>query len=125
MTEHKNILSILWEEKGIPQLAASRLQRWTTILSGSNYTLKYKTEISISNADCLSQLRLWKWLFEIRKFIVFTDLVESPLTSLDVKNEPAKNPVVSIVIHHVQFGWSMELKLWAWPLALIKLVKWK
>ena len=53
VTDHKPLLGILSEEKGILQLAAFRLQRWVIILSGYNYTLKYKTGTSNSNADCL------------------------------------------------------------------------
>ena len=39
------------------------------------------------------------------------DLVESSVTSLDVKNESAKEPVISRVLHYVQFGWPMEKTL--------------
>ena len=49
VTDHKPLLSILWEEKGIAQSAASRLKRWAIISSGYNYTLKYETEASNSN----------------------------------------------------------------------------
>ena len=59
VTDDKPLLSILWEEKGIAQSAASRLQRWAIIFSGYNYNLKCKTEASNSNVDCLSRLRLW------------------------------------------------------------------
>ena len=55
VTDHKPLLRILSEEKGIPQLDASRLQRWTILLLGYNHTLKYKTGTSNSNADCLSR----------------------------------------------------------------------
>lgn len=55
MTYHKILLGILSEEKAVPQLAASTLQKWAIILSGYNYTLKYKTERSNTSAGCLSR----------------------------------------------------------------------
>lgn len=44
MTYHKILLGILSEEKAVPQLAASTLQKWAIILSGYNYTLNTKQE---------------------------------------------------------------------------------
>ena len=55
VADHKPLQGILTEEKRIPQLAALRLQRWAVILSGYNYTLKYKTERSNTSAGCLSR----------------------------------------------------------------------
>lgn len=39
ITDHKPLLSILGPKKGIPQLAAARLQRWTYLLS---YDIAFK-----------------------------------------------------------------------------------
>lgn len=44
MTYHKILSGILSEEKAVPQLAASTLQKWAIILSGYNYTLNTKQE---------------------------------------------------------------------------------
>ena len=55
ITDHKLLLGILSEEKGIPQLAISRLETWEIILSGYNYTSKCKTRTSNSNVDCFSR----------------------------------------------------------------------
>ena len=55
VTDHKPLLSILSEEKGIPQLDASRLQRWAIILSGYSYILKQEIETTNSNAGCFSR----------------------------------------------------------------------
>ena len=91
VTDHKFLLAILSEEKGIPQLAASGLQRWAIILSGYNN----------SNADCLRKFPKdcendsWKLV----NLVFLTDLVESPVTSLDIKNESAKDPNINRVIH--------------------------
>ena len=40
-----------------------------------------------------------------------TDLVESLITSFDIKNESAKDPIISRVIDYVLFAWSTEKNL--------------
>lgn len=65
------------------------------------------------NADCLS------WFPEdcenhfskLKNLVFLTDLVESPVTSLDVKNEPAKYPIISRVKHYIQLGWPTKSTL--------------
>ena len=39
ITDHKPLLGLLHENKSIPSMAASRIQRWTIILSADNYEL--------------------------------------------------------------------------------------
>ena len=39
ITDHKPLLGLLHEHKSIPSMAASRIQRWTIILSADNYEL--------------------------------------------------------------------------------------
>ena len=87
VTDHKSLLDILSEEKGIPQLAASTLERWTVILSGYNYTLKFKTGTSNSSADCLSRFHkdCKNDFSKLESLMFLTDLVESTITSLDIK----------------------------------------
>ena len=43
--------------------------------------------------------------------VFLTDLVESPVTSLDVKNESAIDPIITRVIHYVLLGWPTEKAL--------------
>lgn len=54
--DHKPLLAIFGEKKGIPQIAASRMQRWALYLSAFDYEIKYKKGSDNSNADCLSRL---------------------------------------------------------------------
>ena len=56
ITDHQPLTTILGPKKGIPSLAAARLQRWAILLSA--YTIKYKTSQAHSNADGLSRLPL-------------------------------------------------------------------
>lgn len=58
ITDHQPLTTILGPKKGIPSLAAARLQRWAILLSAYKYTIKYKTSQAHSNADGLSRLPL-------------------------------------------------------------------
>lgn len=53
-TDHKPLLSIFGENRGLPVMAAARMQRWALILSGFDYTIKYVQGLS-NHADSLSR----------------------------------------------------------------------
>lgn len=54
-TDHRPLLTIFGEHKGIPLMAAARMQRWAFILSGFNYTIEY-IKGSLNYADSLSRI---------------------------------------------------------------------
>lgn len=56
LTDHKPLLTIFGEKKGIPVMAASRLQRWAIFMSAYSYTIEYVPTKEHGNADCLSRL---------------------------------------------------------------------
>ena len=56
ITDHKPLLGLLHEHQGIPSMAASRIQRWATILSAYNYELIFKSGRKHGNADSMSRL---------------------------------------------------------------------
>ena len=57
-TDHKPLVTIFHPNKGIPAMAASRLQRWAIILSSCDYEVKYQPSTRHGNADGLSRLPL-------------------------------------------------------------------
>lgn len=56
ITDHKPLVTIFGYKKGIPIFAASRLQRWSVILSTYQYKIKFVNSDKNDNADCLSRL---------------------------------------------------------------------
>ena len=59
ITDHKPLTAILGLKKGMPFLAAARLQRWTVCLSTYQYDITFKPTGEHANADGLP-LRLTK-----------------------------------------------------------------
>ena len=56
VTDHKPLTAILGPKKGLPTLAAARLQRWAMFLSAYQYDLEFRTTDKHCNADGFSRL---------------------------------------------------------------------
>lgn len=116
ITDHKPLLSIFGSNKGIPQLAASRLQRWAYILSAYNYKIEY-IDSNRNVADFLSR-------FNVEKInCISTDLVkngelcyikyiseEVPLNFKKIKAETSRDITLSKVLGYINRGWP-EIKV--------------
>ena len=55
LTDHKALTTIFGPRKGVPTLAALRLQRWSLILMAYDYDITYRRSEEHSNADFLSR----------------------------------------------------------------------
>ncbi|CAC5370700.1 unnamed protein product [Mytilus coruscus] len=58
LTDHKSLIGLFREDKPIPTMAASRIQRWALTLAAYEYTIVYKEGSLNGNADGLSRLSL-------------------------------------------------------------------
>jgi hypothetical protein len=52
VTDHKPLVTIFGPKKGIPSLAAQRLQRWAIILSAHQYDIDYRSTHDHANCRC-------------------------------------------------------------------------
>ncbi|EFP01961.1 hypothetical protein CRE_22892 [Caenorhabditis remanei] len=55
-TDHKPLLSIFGDKKGVPVYSANRLQRWAVILLNYHFKIEYVNTMSFGQADALSRL---------------------------------------------------------------------
>ncbi|EPB67394.1 hypothetical protein ANCCEY_13514 [Ancylostoma ceylanicum] len=55
-TNHKPLLAIFGDKKGVPVYSANRLMRWATILLGYNFDIEYVNTTKFGQADGLSRL---------------------------------------------------------------------
>ena len=108
-SDHKPLSFLFHENKGIPQHASARVQRWALTLSTYCYSICYKKGQSLSNADALSRLPLpvtaaeppvpadWEFLVN--------HLSSTCITASHIKDWTSKDKGLSQVKHFILTGW--------------------
>ena len=111
ITDHKPLVTIFHPNKGIPEMAASRLQRWAIILSSYDYDVKYQPSTLHGNADGLSRLPLQEEPLEQddSREIVYAleehQLQSLPIQASDIRVATSKDPTLSQVYSYTMRGW--------------------
>ena len=112
VTDHKPLTTILGPKKGIPSLAAARLQRWAILLSAYDYEIRFKSTNDHCNADGLSRLPLQVNELPPDKDISIFNIGQVqalPVTYLDIQKATRRDRVLSTVMKYVQEGWPMQV----------------
>lgn len=105
-TDHKPLVTIFGENKGIPVMAAARIQRWALLLSGFSYTIEYvKGELNTS--DSLSRIRQFETTVVQNEvsYINYVGFVN--VTQVDYKLiaiHTRRDPILSKVMDCIQNG---------------------
>lgn len=113
VTDHKPLTTILGEKKGIPSMAAARLQRWAIKLSAYTYEIEFRRTQDHSNADCLSRLPMncistvghasEPALFNVRQ-------IESlPVTATQLAQATRTDKTLSAVYKCITKGWPSDV----------------
>lgn len=105
-TDHKPLLKLFGEHQGLPQMAASRLQRWAHILSGFNYSIQY-IKSKDNQADMLSRLPLnfVDCVDESANYLNFVSKgSDLPLNYNHIRNATKTDKVLCRVLDAVKFG---------------------
>ncbi len=115
VTDHKPLTAIFGPKKGIPSLAAARLQRWAVLLSAYSYEIQYKSTREHSNADGLSRLPLPHSALEstTNGAVVFNigQIQALPVTFHAVQKATARDRILSKVYVYAQRGWPDTVEL--------------
>ncbi|XP_022805757.1 uncharacterized protein K02A2.6-like [Stylophora pistillata] len=104
---------LLGPKRGIPVLAASRLQSWAIQLSAYQYDIEYRASKDHANADALSRLPR-KTVEEPDDWNIEADQVNrvqmqrAPITVSQIREATRGDPVLSRVMHCILHGWSAE-----------------
>ena len=113
ITDHKPLVAILGPKKGIPSLAAARLQRWAVLLSAYNYDIKYKSTEKHGNADGLSRLPLPSTDSSSDSHTVAAfnigQVQALPVTCQDIQQATRRDTTLSKVYQYVQQGWLKKV----------------
>ena len=113
ITDHKPLTTILGPKKGIPSLAAARLQRWAIILSAYDYDIRYKSTTEHGNADGLSRLPLPTTSPSVDTTAASTfnigQVQALPVTSEDIARATRCDSVLSKVYQYIGRGWPSQV----------------
>ena len=110
VTDHRPLLSILGPKKGIPPLAAARMQRWALLLSAYNYSIEFRPTTAHANADGLSRLPL-DTRHPASTDSVFTigQIQALPVTAEQIATATRQDAVLSRVLYFMREGWPAEV----------------
>ncbi|XP_055542871.1 uncharacterized protein LOC129728452 [Wyeomyia smithii] len=116
-TDHKPLLKIFGNTKGIPVYTANRLQRWVLTLKLHNFDIQFEPTARFSHADLLSHLMSSNsgpdedYIFvalqiESNFKVILNDSISAlPVTSEMIVKETSRDSVLQGVIQHINLGW--------------------
>ena len=108
-TDHKPLIHIFNEKKGIPVLASSRIQRWALTLGAHSYTIHYQKGKENVCADAMSRLPVKTQVINPPKAIELIHLMEylntTPTTCTQIRRWTDHDPVMSRVREWILTGW--------------------
>ncbi|XP_047037979.1 uncharacterized protein K02A2.6-like [Helicoverpa zea] len=109
-SDHKALSYIFGPKKGIPQTAASRLQRYAVRLAAYDFNIVFVSSEKNSNADGLSRLPLAKTKAEDQDDAAYLHFVEDnfPLSHKDVAQATKEDKILCKVYGYIMSG--------GWPL---------
>ena len=109
-TDHEALTIIFGSKKGVPTLAAARLQRWALILMAHQYDIKYRRSADHANADVLSRFPVPSEIHLASELSVnyFTYTDDLPVSAKEIRDETLKDPILSRVLQYVMNGWPKQ-----------------
>ena len=113
ITDHKPLLAILGSKKGIPPLAAARMQRWSFLLSAYTYDIVFKPTTMHCNADGMSRLPLPQIASkeEVPEITLFNigQIAMLPVSSQQVQKATLSDPILRKVFQYTKNGWPSHV----------------
>lgn len=108
-TDHKPLLGLMGEKRGIHHMSSPRMQRWALTLSSYAYTMKHVPGSSNQIADALSRLPIVDNIKDgahpIEPVNLLQNMENAPVTSLQIAQWTVRDPLLSQVKRALQVGW--------------------
>ena len=116
LTDHKPLVSLLGENKGVPLMAPGRMQRWAIMLSGYQYKLRYRPGTTNAKADALTRLPLSvkpEVTEDPSQSVLSLHILEMtparPITTVQLRQFTDRDGQLATVRHYVLSGWPREV----------------
>lgn len=109
-TDHQPLTHIFGKKGGIPQTAASRLQRWAARLAAYDFDIEFVRSADNGPADALSRLPLAQEGCASENVADYLNVVEEamPISFKEVAKETERDPLLSRIKGYVLFGWPLS-----------------
>ena len=110
LTDHKPLLGIFGPEKAIPNMASSRMIRWTLILQGYSYELHHRAGSKHQNADALSRIPVedspvGRVPIPPETIQLIETLKSGLVTAANIGKATGKDPVLACIHRYLITGW--------------------
>lgn len=106
VTDHRPLTMILSPTKGVPPLAAARMQRWALRLSAYTYDVEFRSSREHGNADGLSRLPLDNQEQPATSSVFTIGQIQAlPVTAERIEATTRQDPILSRVHRYVRQGW--------------------
>ncbi|XP_053616055.1 uncharacterized protein K02A2.6-like [Plodia interpunctella] len=109
-TDHQPLSHILGPKQGIPQTAASRLQRWAVRLAAYDFKVEFVRSSENGPADALSRLPLSSERRCTTRPLGYMNIVidNVPVDFRDVSKHTKGDALLSKILGYVKFGWPLK-----------------
>ncbi|XP_061774106.1 uncharacterized protein K02A2.6-like [Nerophis ophidion] len=116
ISDHKPLLALFGERKGLPTMAAARIQRRAIILSAYDYHMTYRRSEEHGNADGLSRVPLpetkdtdTETMTACINALLYEHLEEAPLSEKQISKATRKDTELSKLHRYIMEGWPKEI----------------
>lgn len=116
VTDHRPLLTLFGEHKGLPTMAAARIQRWAIVLSAYNYHIVYRQSNKHGNADGLSRVPLsetkdagTETISAYVDALICEHLEGVPLSAKQIAKVTRVDPELSKLYRFIMEGWPKEI----------------
>ena len=111
-SDHKPLMYIFGENRGVPSMASSRIQRWALTLGAYSFSVTHRPGKENSNADGLSRLPLPDLPTNVpppQDTVLLLESIQTSLvTAAQIKKWTARDPILSKVLNYVLQGWPSK-----------------
>ena len=107
VTDHKPLMTILSPKKGLPTLAAARLQRWAIRLAAYQYDIEFRSTEKHCNADGFSRLPLpaQESVDRITTAFNVSQIEFLPVSADRLARATQTDLILSPTLFYIQSGW--------------------
>lgn len=109
-SDHKPLMYLFGEHRGISQTASARVQRWALVLSGYQYSIVHRPGVQVGNADGLSRLPVPQpsdHTPQPHDMVLLMERLNSSLvTSAHIRQWTMRDPTLSKILRQVMQGWE-------------------